>query len=81
MEIPRIQPDELPKVPFVINGISSRFIREHKIILIELKDNVLKVGMADPEDSATIDALSVATSSDIPSISNITLPGWTTASR
>jgi general secretion pathway protein E len=65
MEIPRIQPDELPKVPFVINGISSRFIREHKIILIELKDNVLKVGMADPEDSATIDALSVATSSDI----------------
>ena len=57
--------EDLPKVPFVINGISSRFIRENKIIPIELKNNILKVVMVNPEDTATIDALKVATSADV----------------
>lgn len=60
-----LQPEELPKVPFVLNGISSRFIRENKIIPLELKNNVLKVVMANPEDTSTIDALKVATSADV----------------
>ena len=60
-----LQPEDLPKVPFVLNGISSRFIRENKIIPLELKNNVLKVVMAKPEDIAAIDALKVATSADI----------------
>ncbi|MEW6585564.1 MAG: type II secretion system ATPase GspE [Nitrospirota bacterium] len=63
--IPYLNTEELPKVPFVINGISSRFIRENRIIPLELKNNVLKVVMADPEDSATVDALRVATDSDV----------------
>ena len=60
-----LQPDDLPKVPFVLNGISSRFIRENKIIPLEMKNNVLKVVMANPEDLMSIDALRVATSADI----------------
>ncbi len=60
-----ISPENLPKVPFVINGISSRFIRENKIVPLEMKNNVLKVVMANPDDSSVIDALRVATSSDI----------------
>lgn len=64
-DIPYLNSEELPKVPFVLNGISSRFIRENRIILLDLKNNVLKVVMANPEDSAAIDALKVATSSDI----------------
>jgi len=64
-DIPLIKPEDLPKVPFVINGISSRFIRENRIIPLELKNNVLKVVVAVPEDTATIDALKVATSSDV----------------
>jgi len=64
-DIPRIEPEELPNVPFVINGISSRFIRENRIIPLELKNNVLKVVVAVPGDTATIDALKVATSSDV----------------
>jgi general secretion pathway protein E len=60
-----IKPDDLPKVPFVLNGISSRFIRENKIVPLELKNNVLKVVMANPEDGATVDALKVATSAEI----------------
>ncbi len=57
--------ENLPKVPFVLNGISSRFIRENKIIPLELKNNILKVVMADPDDIALIDALRVATSTEI----------------
>jgi len=64
-EFPFIAGDELPKVPFFINGVSSRFIRENMIIPLELKDNVLKVVMANPEDRQTIDALRVATSADV----------------
>ena len=62
---PYLNIDDLPKVPFVLNGISSRFIRENRIIPLEFKNNVLKVVMADVEDSATIDALRVATSADV----------------
>lgn len=57
--------DDLPKVPFVLNGISSRFIRENKIVPLELKNNVLKVVMANPEDGPTIDALKVATKAEL----------------
>jgi general secretion pathway protein E len=64
-DIPLIKPEDLPKVPFVINSISSRFIRENKVIPLELKSNTLKVVMATPEDTSTIDALKVATSSDV----------------
>ncbi len=63
--IPYLMPEDLPKVPFVLNGISSRFIRENRIIPLEFKNNILKVVMANPEDTATIDALRVATSADI----------------
>jgi general secretion pathway protein E len=64
-EIHYLKPEELPKVPIVLEGISSRFIRENRVIPLEMKNSVLKVLMANPEDKATIDALRVATSADI----------------
>jgi general secretion pathway protein E len=64
-DVKYINPDELPKVPFVLNGISSRFIKENKIIPLDMKNNVLRVIMANPEDKSAIDALRVATSADI----------------
>ncbi len=57
--------DQLPKVPFVLGTISSRFIRENLVVPLELKNNVLKVVMANPEDRQVIDALRVATAADI----------------
>ncbi|HWR59007.1 MAG TPA: type II secretion system ATPase GspE [Thermodesulfovibrionales bacterium] len=57
--------EDLPKVPFVLDGISSRFIREYMVIPLELKNNVLKVVMSNPDDRETLDALGVATSADI----------------
>lgn len=64
-DIPYLQSEDLPKVPFVLNGISSRFIRENRIIPLNLKNNILKIVMANPEDTAIIDALKVATSADV----------------
>lgn len=57
--------DDLPKVPFVLEGISTRFIKENLVVPIDKKGNVLKVAMADPEDVETLDALRVATSANI----------------
>lgn len=64
-QVQSLNPEDLPKVPFVLNGISSRFIREHMVIPLELKNDVLKVAMANPEDRSAIDALKVATSAEI----------------
>jgi general secretion pathway protein E len=64
-DVPYLKSEDLPKVPLVLNGISSRFIHENRIIPIDLKNNILKIVMANPEDSATLDALRVATSSDV----------------
>jgi general secretion pathway protein E len=64
-EIRYLKPEDLPKVPIVLEGISSRFIRENRVIPLELKNSLLTVLMANPEDKVTIDALRVATSADI----------------
>jgi len=57
--------DELPKMPFVLVGVSARFIRENRIIPLELRENVLSVLMADPGNRAAIDALKVAASARV----------------
>lgn len=63
--VPKLQSEELPKVPFVFEGISTRFIRENKVVPLELKNNVLKVLMADPNDQAAVEALRLAVSADV----------------
>ena len=60
-----MSPEDLPKVPLVLNGISSRFIRENRVIPLELRNNVLKVLMADPADRGIVDALSTSLSADV----------------
>ena len=62
---PVINVEELPKVPIVLDGVSSRFIRENRIILLEMKNNQLKVLMADPGNREVVDALRVALSAEI----------------
>lgn len=62
---PSMSSEDFPKVPFVLSGISSRFIRENMVVPLELKQNILKVAMENPDDRETIDALRVATSADI----------------
>jgi len=60
-----LRAEELPKVPIVLDNVSSRFIRDNKVIPIEITNNTLKVVMADPDDRDAIDALAVASSLDV----------------
>ena len=64
-EVPYVRPDDFPKVPLVLDSISSRFIRENKIIPVEFKNNILKVILANPHDKEIIEALRVASTADI----------------
>jgi general secretion pathway protein E len=64
-KILHLQGNDLPKIPLVINGLSSRFIRENRLIPIELKNRVLKVVAADPDNSMILDALRVATAAEL----------------
>ena len=60
-----IDPENFPKVPFVLENLSVRFIRENRIVPLEFKQNTLKVIMADPDNQDLIQALKVAVSYDI----------------
>ena len=62
---PRIEPEDFPKVPLVLDSVSSRFIKENKIIPIELKGGVLKVIMSSPFDLDVIEALKVAADAQV----------------
>ena len=59
-QIEHLSADELPKVPLVLNGVSSRFIRENRIIPLEFRDDALRVLIADPDNRTAVDALKVA---------------------
>ncbi len=63
--IHHLMPDDLPKVPLVMNGISSRFIREFRVVPVEMRENRLKIAAADPGNRFAVDALRVATGADI----------------
>ncbi|OPY87661.1 MAG: Type II secretion system protein E [Smithella sp. PtaU1.Bin162] len=60
-----LEPENFPKVPFVLENLSTRFIRENKIVPLEFKQNTLKIIMADPENHDVVDALKIAVSQDI----------------
>ena len=65
MEVMYLSPESFPTVPLVLDGISSRFIRENKIIPLELKNSVLKVVLANPRDSEIVEALKAALLVDV----------------
>ncbi|MDI6743664.1 MAG: ATPase, T2SS/T4P/T4SS family, partial [Smithella sp.] len=60
-----LEPENFPKVPFVLETLSSRFIRENKIIPLEFKQNTLEIVMANPDNLDIIDALKIAVSHEI----------------
>lgn len=60
-----VRTENLPKVPLVLNALSSRFIRENRIIPLEFKNNILKVLMADPSSRDVVEALRVALGADV----------------
>src|SRR3990172_1081442 len=65
--IPFLSKDEFPQVPLIVDEISARFIRHHKVVPIfhDPKDNTLAVVMNNPEDMECVDAVRVATGSSV----------------
>lgn len=63
--VPYLEPENFPNVPFIMETLSSRFIRENKIVPLELKQDTLKIVMADPHNQAVIDAIKVAVSHNL----------------
>jgi general secretion pathway protein E len=57
--------EQLPKIPLVIDGLSSRFIRERRFVPLEMRHNLLTVAMADPQDRELLDALAVALGKEV----------------
>lgn len=62
---PLLNPEEFPGVPFVIDGISSRFVKENRVIPLDVKESKLRVVMACPEDTQVVDALRVVSGADV----------------
>jgi len=60
-----LSPEEFPRVPLILDGISMRFIRENRVIPFEWKNNTLKIIMAEPENNEIIDALRAVVGGDI----------------
>ena len=63
--VPYVTAAELPKTPLVLNGLSSRFMRDNRVVPLEIKNNVLRVLMANPSDAWVIDALRMAADTEI----------------
>lgn len=60
-----LEPEDFPKVPLFIDNISVRFIREQKVVPIELNNGTLKVLMARPDDEEIVNVLRAASGADI----------------
>ncbi len=60
-----LEPADFPKVPFVMEMLSIRFIRENKVVPLEFKQDGLKIVMADPHNQAVINAIKIAVSRNL----------------
>ena len=59
-DVPYLDADSFPKVPFVMETLSVRFLRENRIVPLEFKHDTLKIIMADPHNKAVIEVIKVA---------------------
>ena len=62
---PYLEPEDFPKVPFIIETLSTRFIRENKVVPIDFSQNTLKIVMANPDNHEVVDALKIAVAHNI----------------
>jgi general secretion pathway protein E len=51
---------EYPKEPVVLHNLSVRFMKESRFVPVQVNEGALRIAMADPGDSYTIDALKLA---------------------
>lgn len=64
-QIRKLHKEDLPSMPVILEGVSTRFIRANRIIPMEITANELKVIMAEPENMMVLNALRMATSRNV----------------
>jgi general secretion pathway protein E len=62
---PLIPAAEYPAVPLELEKLSSKFLRQFKVLPLDLENNQLTVAMADPSDLDTIESLRLFTGNEI----------------
>jgi general secretion pathway protein E len=60
-EAPLIQASEFPAVPLELDKLSYKFLKQFKVLPLDLESNVLMVAMADPADSETLESIRLFT--------------------
>ena len=63
--IPRVSLKDIPSEPFLHENLSTGFLREVKAFPLKVSNGKLSLVMADPLDSYTIDAITLATGQEI----------------
>jgi general secretion pathway protein E len=60
-ETPLIQASEFPPVPLEVDKLSYKFLKQFKVLPLDLEGNVLTVAMADPADAETLESIRLFT--------------------
>ena len=58
---PLLPAQEYPAVPLELEKISGKFLRQFKVLPLDLSENTLTIAMADPADQETLDSLRLFT--------------------
>jgi general secretion pathway protein E len=58
---PWLPASEFPAVPLELERLSHKFLRQFKVLPLDLEGNVLTAAMADPSDSETLDSIRLFT--------------------
>jgi len=57
--------EDLPSIPLVLEKVTSRFLRDNRIIPIAYQDNRIRIVTTDPPDPFSLQALRLAVGSDV----------------
>ncbi len=60
-ELPLVKPSDYPQIPLLEEGVSSRFLKEARVIPLEEEEGEIVLAMADPEDDYTLSAIELVT--------------------
>gem|GEM_PF-27420 len=64
-KVPLVRADQFPELPILEDRISTRFLREAKVLPLHEHEDELTLAMVDPSDTYTIDAVKMATGKNI----------------
>src|SRR5690554_771502 len=65
LDVPRVVAADMPETPLMVEGVSTTFLSEHRIVPLQQTDEQLTVAMATPQDEFCRRGLALATGLEI----------------